>query len=71
LVLIASSSLLDLNASDILVALEAITSLELALEKFQGIVNCTGVVCDQNTFKFFVSHKEESMAGHVGINGVY
>jgi hypothetical protein len=34
-------------------------------------VNSTGAVCDQKTSKFFVSHWEESMAGHVGINGVY
>jgi hypothetical protein len=28
-------------------------------------------VCDQKTSKSFVSHTEESMAEHVGINGVY
>jgi hypothetical protein len=34
-------------------------------------VNGTGAVCDQETSKFFVSHQEESMAGHVGVKGVY
>jgi hypothetical protein len=34
-------------------------------------VNGAGAVCDQKTSKFFVSHQEESMAGHVGVNGVY
>jgi hypothetical protein len=33
-------------------------------------VNNAGAVCDQ-TSKFFVSHREEPMAGHVAINGVY
>jgi hypothetical protein len=28
-------------------------------------------LCDQKTSKFFVSHLEESMVGHMGINGVY
>jgi hypothetical protein len=28
-------------------------------------------VCDQKISKFFVSHVEESMAGHIGINDVY
>jgi hypothetical protein len=36
-----------------------------------SIVNCAGAVCDQKSSKFFVSYWEESMAGHVGINGVY
>jgi hypothetical protein len=35
------------------------------------IVNSADTVCDQKTSKFFVSHREESMAGHMGINGVY
>jgi hypothetical protein len=30
-----------------------------------------GRVCDQKISKFFVSHQEESMAGHVGVNRVY
>jgi hypothetical protein len=30
-----------------------------------------GGVCDQKTSKFFVSYQGESMAGHVGIKGVY
>jgi hypothetical protein len=34
-------------------------------------VNDTGAVCDQKTSKFFVSHQKESMAGHVGVKGVY
>jgi hypothetical protein len=34
-------------------------------------VNGTGAVCDQKTFKFCVSHQEESMERHVGVNGVY
>jgi hypothetical protein len=35
------------------------------------IVNNSGAVCDQKTSKFLVSHREESMARHVGINGIY
>jgi hypothetical protein len=35
-----------------------------------GFVNGTVAVCDQ-TSKFFVSHREESMAGPVGVKGVY
>jgi hypothetical protein len=31
----------------------------------------TGAVCDQKTSKFFVSHREEAMLRHVGVNGVY
>jgi hypothetical protein len=34
-------------------------------------VNGAGGVCDQKTSKFFVSHWEKSMAGHVGVNGIY
>jgi hypothetical protein len=34
-------------------------------------VNGAGAVCDQKTSKFFVSSGEESMAGHMGVNGVY
>jgi hypothetical protein len=34
-------------------------------------VNGAGAVCDQKTSKFFVSHHKESMAGHVGVTGVY
>jgi hypothetical protein len=34
-------------------------------------VNSAGAVCDQKTSKFFISHQKESMAGHVGISGVY
>jgi hypothetical protein len=33
--------------------------------------NVPGTVCDQKTSKFFVSHQEECMAGHKGINEVY
>jgi hypothetical protein len=28
-------------------------------------------VCDQKPSQYFVSHQEESMAGHMGVNGVY
>jgi hypothetical protein len=35
------------------------------------IVNGASEVCDQKTFKFFVSHQEESMGGHMGTKGVY
>jgi hypothetical protein len=35
------------------------------------VVGSEDGVCDQETFKFFVSLGEEFMAGHVGINGVY
>jgi hypothetical protein len=34
-------------------------------------VNSAGAVCDQKTSRFFVSHQKESMAGHVGVNGIY
>jgi hypothetical protein len=34
-------------------------------------VNGTSAVCDQKISKFFESHWEESMAGHMGVNGVY
>jgi hypothetical protein len=30
-----------------------------------------GGVCDQKASKFFVYFGEESIAGHVGVNGVY
>jgi hypothetical protein len=30
-----------------------------------------GGVSDQKTSKFFVFHQEKSMAGHMGVNGVY
>jgi hypothetical protein len=33
--------------------------------------NGAGAVCDQKTSKFFVSHREESMAGYVSVKGVY
>jgi hypothetical protein len=36
--------------------------------KKKRTVNSTGVVCDQKISIFFVSHREESMAGHLGIN---
>jgi hypothetical protein len=35
------------------------------------IFDSTSAVCDQKTSKFFVSHIEESIAGHVGVSGVY
>jgi hypothetical protein len=41
------------------------------LAGFTKNVNGTGAVCDQKISKFFVSHWEESMAGHMGINGDY
>jgi hypothetical protein len=34
-------------------------------------VNSADAVCDQKISKFFVSHLKESMAGHMGISGVY
>jgi hypothetical protein len=34
-------------------------------------VNGTGAVCEQKASKFFVSSREKSIAGHMGINGVY
>jgi hypothetical protein len=34
-------------------------------------VNSADAVCDQKPFKFFVSHWEESMAGHMGVKGIY
>jgi hypothetical protein len=33
--------------------------------------NGTGAVCDQKTSKFFVSSGEDSIIGHVDVNGVY
>jgi hypothetical protein len=43
-----------------------------AMSLFQyATVNSTGAVCDQESSKFFVSHQKESMAGQVGIKGVY
>jgi hypothetical protein len=36
-----------------------------------SFVNGAEAVCDQKTSKFFVSHWEESMAGHMGVKGVY
>jgi hypothetical protein len=36
----------------------------------KGSVNYAAAVCDK-TFKFFVSRQDESMAGHVGVKGVY
>jgi hypothetical protein len=41
-----------------------------SLAGFTKSVNGSGIVCDQ-TSKFFVFCWEESMAGHVGVNGVY
>jgi hypothetical protein len=42
------------------------------IKGFSGLfVNSPGAVFDQKTSKFFVSHQEESMAGHVNVNGVY
>jgi hypothetical protein len=38
---------------------------------YSHTVNSAGAVCDQKISKFFVSSGEESMAGHVGVNGVY
>jgi hypothetical protein len=35
------------------------------------MVNTAASVCDLKTSKFFVSLGEESMAGHVGVNGIY
>jgi glycyl-tRNA synthetase beta subunit len=34
-------------------------------------VNSAGVVCDPKNSKFFISHQKESLAGHVGVKGVY
>jgi hypothetical protein len=39
--------------------------------RLPGIANCIGAVCNQKTSKFFVSHWEESMAGHVGVKEVH
>jgi hypothetical protein len=41
-----------------------------SLAGFAKIVNSTGSVCDQKTSKF-LSHRKESMAGHVGAKGIY
>jgi hypothetical protein len=43
----------------------------LQVISFNLYKTCSGAVSDQKISKFFVSHVEESMAGHVGINGVY
>jgi hypothetical protein len=34
-------------------------------------VNDSGAVSDQKISKFFMSHMEKPMAGHMGVNGVY
>jgi hypothetical protein len=34
-------------------------------------VNGGGAVCNQKTSKFFVSHREKSMAGHRSVRRVY
>jgi hypothetical protein len=39
--------------------------------KENSIVASRGGVCEQKTSKFFVSHGEESITGHVGVNRVY
>jgi hypothetical protein len=36
-----------------------------------GSVNGAGAVCDQKTPKFFVSHQEESIAGHTVLKTAY
>jgi hypothetical protein len=41
----------------------------MAWQPWEVSVNGAGAVCDQKTSKFFVSHQEESMAGHVGVKG--
>jgi hypothetical protein len=41
------------------------------LKKFSQSVNGAGSVYNQKTSKFFVSYWEESMAGQVGVKGVY
>jgi hypothetical protein len=41
------------------------------LAGFAKNINSTGAVCGQKTSKFFISHCEESMAGHEGVSGVY
>jgi hypothetical protein len=38
---------------------------------FFFVVNSNCTVCDQKISKLFVSHVEESMTEHMGINGVY
>jgi hypothetical protein len=52
------------------VAKTSLSNLPSTLQKSPG-VNGNGAVCDQKTSKFLVSHQEESMAGHVGVRGVY
>jgi hypothetical protein len=39
--------------------------------KLDPSVKSAGAVYDQKTSKFFVSHQKESMAGHMGVKGVY
>jgi hypothetical protein len=45
--------------------------LKQATLSFSACVGSSGGVCDQKTSKFFVSHRKESMAGHLGVNGKY
>jgi hypothetical protein len=40
-------------------------------EKSVKRVNGNDAVSDEKISKFFVSQVEESVAGHVGVNGVY
>jgi hypothetical protein len=41
------------------------------LAGFAKNINGCSVVCDQKTSIFFISHWEQSMAGHIGINEVF
>jgi hypothetical protein len=42
----------------------------MRLRSFPTTANGNGAVSDQKIFKSFVSRMEQSMAGHVGVNGV-
>jgi hypothetical protein len=42
-----------------------------SLVGFANDVKSTGAVCDQKSSKFFVSSREESITGHMGLNGVF
>jgi hypothetical protein len=56
---------------DISIRLNRSISSNIYLFFYGESVNSTGAACDQKTSKFLVFHQEESMAGHVGVKGVY
>jgi hypothetical protein len=52
-------------------ALSSSPSTTKKKKKAVSTVNRAGAVCNQNTFKFFVSHWKDSMTGHLGVKRVF